>query len=254
MADQDLLTAEPDLGAVMAAAGAPQGAAPEAPAMPSGEELAGLAPTGAPEEPNLESLLASINQSEEPPAPMAEPEPSAADLASLLTKMRAGAMQNQATEEQEVDALSARFQRLEQQMNKLNLEKQALASQNTRDNIQSAIQGSIVEQLHNFQIDPKDPEGEAFTKLVTHSAMVAVAREQARTGSNDVDLKSVSKTVDMYSKLAVRFGRALSAISKSQRRGPAGSQKQPFTPSKAPGDMNDDEFDAAVMAAFKSLS
>jgi len=256
MADENLLTAEPDVSGILEAAGGLPPALPPEAAMPAptAEELAGVAPPAGAGEPDLEALLASIDLEEAPQQQGPPPEASAGDLADLLMKMRGEGAGN-APREEHVDVLQQRLQTIETQIQQIAVEKQALASQKTRDNIQSAIQGTILEQLHGFNIDPGDPEGEAFTKLVTHSAMVAVAKEQARTGSNEVDLKSVSKTVQNYSNLAVRFARALSQVmSKNQRRGPAGGTKQPFTPSKAPGQMSEAEFDAAVMAAFKSIS
>jgi len=85
--------------------------------------------------------------------------------------------------------------------------------------------------------------------------MVAVAKQQARTSRNEVDPTAVRQLVGRYAKVVERLGSEFSARSVAkQRRAPAGATKAPTAPSKAVGDMSENEFEAAVSAAFKALA
>lgn len=251
MAYESLLNAEPDVSGIAEAAGGIPPEAMEAPvASELGQEL-GVPPGGG--ELDLDAILASIESSEEPALQEeATAQPSAGDLADLLAQVRSG--QTSVDSGEEVDALQERLMGIESRLQRLNQEKQALAVQKTRDNIQSAITTSISDELQRLSIDPKKGPGKAFSRIVSNSAMVAVAREQARTGRQDVDLRSVSQTVENYSKLITRVAHEIAAqMQSNQRSAPRGGQKQPFTPSKAPGEMTENEFDSAVMAAFQTM-
>ena len=254
---QSLLGEEPDVSGIVDAMSA--GAAPEAapaPAPDAGALPVDVAPADAPADGgfDLDALLAEIETGEQPPAETeaAGPGFNANDMADMIRQAKQAVRSD---EEPQADILSQRFQQIEGELQRIKAERDQLATQKIRDNITSTIDQAVGDEMSKLEIEPKSALGKAFLRAVSQNVMVAVAREQARTGNTQVDLKSVSKTVDTYSKLAVRFARALSnAMNRNQRRSPAGAQKQPCTPSKAPGDMNDDEFDAAVMAAFKSFS
>ena len=252
MADQqNLLTAEPDLGGVLEGISAGQ----EAPAGITPDMAPGMAPGMDPSGGglDLDQLLAEIDATESAPAPAPEAPSRVEAMEDMLQRMRSG-RPGEEVEDGTADALASRLQGLEGQLDQLRQEKQMLAQQNVRDTIQSTITGTISDQLTKMQIDPKRGPGKAFARLVSNSAMVAVAKEQARTGNQNVDLKSVSQTVEKYSKLISSVATEIaSQITANQRMGLSGGQKQPFTPSKAPGEMSEDEFDSAVMAAMKAF-
>jgi len=250
MADQqDLLTAEPDLSGIV-----PGGEPGLAEAMPSpAMDLGGQAPPEAgPGDMDLDQLLASIEATETAPPPE-EPTSVASDIASMMDRIQ-NRRQAVETEDGTTDVLASRLQEIEGNVQRLKQEKEMLAAQNVRDAIQSTISSSISDQMQKLDLDVTKGPGKAFTRIVSNSAMVAVAREQARTGNPDIDLKSVHQTVNNYSKLIVRVATEIAAKMQANKRlGLGGAQKQPFTPSKAPGEMSEDEFDSAVIAAMKAF-
>jgi len=253
---QSLLGEEPDVSGIVEAAAAAPEAAPELPpeAAMMGELPLGDAPAAAPEGGfDLDALLAEIEQGEAPPAQEAAPPGMSPDgMADMIRQAREAVKQSDAAEDQ--DLLTKRFQGIESELNRIRAERDQLASQKTRDNITSTIDHAVADEMTKLEIDPKSATGRSFLRAVSQNVMVAVAREQARTGRSDIDRSSIMQQVGTYTKLIQGLASELAAKNAAkERRAPAGGQKQPFTPSKAPGEMTDNEFDAAVMAAFKTM-
>ncbi len=225
----------------------------EDPAMdPAALAGAGQEDLGAGEEFDIDALLGDIDagmgQS------VATPQQAPDQTQSMVAALRAA---REAMEEDEraqmQDGVTQRFQSIESEVNRLRQERDEIAQQQTRDNINMTINVTVGDELSRMDIDPKTGPGKAFARLLANSAMVAVAKEQARQGTQDIDLRSVKRTVSNYGKLLERVSSEMATRQNSkQRRAAAGAARAPVTPSKPVGEMSDDEFDAAVLAAFSN--
>ena len=254
---QSLLGEEPDVSGIVDAMSA--GAAPEAapaPAPDAGALPVDVAPADAPADGgfDLDALLAEIETGEQPPAETeaAGPGFNANDMADMIRQAKQAV---RADEEPQADILSQRFQQIEGELQRIKAERDQLATQKIRDNITSTIDQAVGDEMSKLEIEPKSALGKAFLRAVSQNVMVAVAREQARTGNMGVDRKSIMQQVGTYTKLLHGMASEMAARNTAkERRAPAGGAKQPFTPSKSPGEMDDNEFDSAVMAAMRALS
>jgi len=234
-----------------------EGAAPE---LPLGEpemapEAAMGAPMGAPVEGgdafDLEALLGEIETAELPPQAAAQPSGSPDDILIQMRAAREALAKEEEFESQ--DQVTKRFGQIEGELQRLKGERDAAFAQKTRDNINNTINSTVGNELSRLEVDPTTGPGKAFARLLANSAMVAVAKEQTRLGRQDIDLNSVSRQVKNYSKLLERVSTEMAAkLSSKQRRATAGAAKVPVSPSKPVGDMSDEEFDAAVLAAFSN--
>jgi hypothetical protein len=211
----------------------------------------GLMPEGG-DEFDIEALLSDID-SGMGEAPQAPP-PGGSQTDSMVAALRAAREAMAADEESQMqDGVTQRFQNIEQEVNRLRDERNAISQQQVRDGINMTINVTVGDELSRMEIDPTTGPGKAFARLLANSAMVAVAKEQTRQGKQEIDLRSVKRTVTNYSKLLERVSKEMATRQNSkQRRAAAGAAKAPVTLSKPVGDMTNDEFDAAVLAAFSN--
>ena len=230
-----------------------------APDMMPGAPMEGVVPEGVPEGApgameapgfDLEALLSEIEQSEVPQ--MAPPQEDAG--ASMVEHMRSARDQMAREEEfEQQDNITKRFGQIEGEIVRIKRERDSILAQKLRDNINTTINTTVGDELSRLEVDPTTGPGKAFARLLANSAMVAVAKEQTRLGRQDIDLNSVRRQVKNYSKLLERVSTEMAAkLSSKQRRAVAGATKAPVSPSKPVGDMSDEEFDAAVLAAFSN--
>ena len=155
-------------------------------------------------------------------------------------------------QEESLDGTTKRFNELEGKLTRIEEERNALRAEKVRDSINTTINTKISDELIRLEIDPTTGPGKAFSRLLANSAMVAVAKEQTRTGNTQVDLRSVQQTVGKYAQLLERIAQEVASRSVSkQRLAASGSARAPITPSKPVGDMSDKDFDAAIFAALR---
>jgi hypothetical protein len=245
-------TAEPqlDLSVTPEAGGIP----PEAGGLPP--EMAGIAPEmGGEPQFDLDSLMSEIDGQfvgEEPRAPQETPMQQAPRSPQEIADAMRAAREAYNSLDEEEDAVSSRFKKVEGDLARIQEERDALRAEKVRDSINNTINITISDELTRLEIDPTTGPGKAFSRLLANSAMVAVAKEQTRTGNTQVDLRSVQQTVGKYAQLLERIAQEVASRSVSkQRMAASGSAKAPITPSKPVGEMNDKDFDAAVFAALR---
>ena len=202
---------------------------------------------------DLDQLLSEIDavQGDQPQA-----EAPQGNRASMLDEFKRARDQLRQDEEFESqDSITKKFQNIEQELARLKQEKEVLAAQKTRDNINTSINAHVHDALSRLELQGDSGLAKGFSRVVAECAMVAVAKQQARTGSNNIDPAVIGQVVRGYSKIVERLGKEFAARETAkQRRAPAGSTKAPTAPSKDVGDMSENEFEAAVSAAFKALA
>lgn len=224
--------------------GDPMGA-PVGGEMPAGVPMEGEAPGF-----DLEALLGEIEASELSAAPQGAPAAGPSALDEFRSAREALARED---EFEQQDQVTKRFSNIEGELTRIKAERDAIVAQKLRDNINTTINATVGDELSRLEIDPNTGPGKAFARLLANSAMVAVAKEQTRMGRQDIDLNSVQRQVKNYAKLLERVSSEVATRQSSkQRRAAAGAPKAPMTPSKPVGDMSDEEFDAAVLAAFSN--
>tara|TARA_R110002012_G_scaffold20451_1_gene72467 strand:- start:8498 stop:9226 length:729 start_codon:yes stop_codon:yes gene_type:complete len=210
-----------------------------APVAPAAEEAPGF---------DLEALLGEIESNEMAAAPAAPTQGGQSALEEFKAAREALAREE---EFEQQDVVTKRFSNIEGELQRIKAERDAIVAQKLRDNINTTINATVGDELTRLEIDPTTGPGKAFARLLANSAMVAVAKEQTRMGRQDIDLNSVQRQVKNYAKLLERVSSEVATKQTSkQRRAAAGVAKTPVTPSKPVGDMSDEEFDAAVLAAF----
>ena len=229
-----------------------------APELPLGEEL----PPDALDAPPIEDagvgqpldIDALLNEIEDAEAPTAAPEMARGgsnDMLQAMKRAREALAQDDAFEQQ--DNVTKRFANIESEVVRLRQERDRLSAQKIRDEINMTINSTVGDELNRLEVDPTTGPGKAFARLLANSAMVAVAKEQTKQGRQDIDLGSVRSQVKNYGKLLERVSAAMATkLTQKQRSAAAGSAASPATPSKPVGDMSDEEFDAAVLAAFSN--
>lgn len=198
---------------------------------------------------DLEALLNEIEgaEAQAPPAPGPQGDPNA--MLAAMKRAREALAQEEAFEQQ--DNVTKRFANIESEVVRLRQERDRLSAQKTRDEINMTINNTVGDELTRLEVDPTTGPGKAFARLLANSAMVAVAKEQTKQGRQDIDLGSVRSQVKNYGKLLERVSSEMATkLNQKQRKAAAGSAAMPATPSKPVGDMSEDEFDAAVLAAF----
>jgi hypothetical protein len=155
-------------------------------------------------------------------------------------------------EEETMDSTVKRINDVEGELARIKEERNSLRAEAVRESINNTINTTITDEMSRLEIDPTTGPGKAFSRLLANSAMVAVAKEQTRTGNTQVDLRSVQQTVGKYAQLLERIAQEVASRSVSkQRRAASGSARAPITPSKPVGDMSEQDFDAAVFAALR---
>jgi len=237
------------------AEGAPELPMADPMADPMGAPVGGEMPAGVPMEGeapgfDLEALLGEIEASEMAAAPQGAPAAGPSALDEFRSAREALARED---EFEQQDQVTKRFHNIEGELTRIKAERDAIVAQKLRDNINTTINATVGDELSRLEIDPTTGPGKAFARLLANSAMVAVAKEQTRMGRQDIDLNSVQRQVKNYAKLLERVSSEVATKQTSkQRRAAAGVAKAPMTPSKPVGDMTDEEFDAAVLAAFSN--
>jgi translation initiation factor 2 beta subunit (eIF-2beta)/eIF-5 len=208
----------------------------EAPALDAGAPL------------DIDALLNEIEGAESPVAPVAQQDTSG-DMINAMKRARETLAQEDQYNQQ--DNVTKRFANIEGEVVRLRQERDRLSAQKIRDEINMTINSTVGDELTRLEVDPTTGPGKAFARLLANSAMVAVAKEQTKQGRQDIDLGSVRSQVKNYGKLLERVSSEMATKANAkQRRAAAGAERAPSTPSKPVGEMTDDEFDAAVLAAF----
>ena len=216
------------------------------------EQAGGAPEMASPDEFDIDSLLNDIDSGMgAAPPPQGQGQDQTQSMVAALRAAREAMEQDEKSQMQ--DGVTQRFANIEGEVNRLRQERDAIANQQIRDSINMTINSTVGDELSRMTIDPTTGPGKAFARLLANSAMVAVAKEQTRQGKQDIDLRSVKRTVSNYGKLLERVSAEMATRQNSkQRRAAAGAAKAPIAPSKPVGDMSDDEFDAAVLAAFSN--
>tara|TARA_R110000824_G_scaffold33864_5_gene108239 strand:+ start:76 stop:819 length:744 start_codon:yes stop_codon:yes gene_type:complete len=198
---------------------------------------------------DLDALLNEIEGAEMQAPPTQGPPGDANGMMSAMKRAREALAQEEAFEQQ--DNVTKRFANIESEVVRLRQERDRLSAQKTRDEINMTINNTVGDELTRLEVDPTTGPGKAFARLLANSAMVAVAKEQTKQGRQDIDLGSVRSQVKNYGKLLERVSSEMATKqNQKQRKAAAGAAAMPATPSKPVGDMSEDEFDAAVLAAF----
>ena len=229
-----------------------------APELPLGDEVA-PGETGMPGMPDeslmagapldIDSLLNEIEGAEAPAPPQEMARGSSQDMMQAMKRAREALAQEEQFEQQ--DNVTKRFANIESEVVRLRQERDRLSAQKVRDEINMTINSTVGDELTRLEVDPTTGPGKAFARLLANSAMVAVAKEQTKQGRQDIDLGSVRSQVKNYGKLLERVSSEMATKqNQKQRKAAAGAAAMPATPSKPVGDMSEDEFDAAVLAAF----
>tara|TARA_R110000824_G_scaffold239626_1_gene428280 strand:+ start:9279 stop:10046 length:768 start_codon:yes stop_codon:yes gene_type:complete len=230
------------------------GAMPGMPGMEGLEGLEGMAggADGAGMPMDIEALLNEIEGAEVAPSQGAQAaQPGSQSMLQAMKSAREALAQEEAFEQQ--DNVTKRFANIEQEVVRLRQERDRLSAQKVRDEINMTINSTVGDELSRLDVDPTTGPGKAFARLLANSAMVAVAKEQTKQGRQDIDLGSVRSQVMNYGKLLERVSSEMATKqTQKQRRAAAGAARAPVTPSKPVGDMSDEEFDAAVLAAFSN--
>lgn len=153
---------------------------------------------------------------------------------------------------QSMDYTSQRVARLEQQLNDMNARNAQLERENTRTGIHNTISEGIDKEFATLGVDKEGKAGKGLARLIANSVLVSVAQNQAVTGNQSVDPRSIRDTVKNWTKVFSIVAKEIAANNAAEQRlTSAGSQPAPYKVNKPLGELSDEEFSSAVLANLR---
>jgi len=236
-----------DLTSMMAQAAAPEevGAVDPALGVPSPEGAPAMA--GA----DLDGLLSELDAFGAPPAETPAPQAASPGPGDLVGAMEeAGGMRDDAFAS--MDMTSQRVARLENQLHDMQTQNAQLERENIRTGIHNTIQEGIDREFTSLGVDKDGKAGKGLARLIANSVLVSVAQNQAVTGNQSVDPRSISSTVKNWTKVFSIVAKEIAANNAAEQRlTSAGSQPAPYKVNKPLGELSDEEFSNAVLANLR---
>lgn len=219
--------------------------------------MPGMPAEGAPpEQPmggDLEALLSELDAFGAP-APMETPQrgatsPTTGSVAQAMEELGGGGDLDAL---QSMDYTSQRVARLEQQLNDMNSRNSQLERENTRTGIHNTISEGIDTEFTSLGVDKEGKAGKGLARLIANSVLVSVAQNQAVTGNQSVDPRSIRDTVKNWTKVFSLVAKEIAANNVAEQRlTSAGSQPAPYKVNKPLGELSDEEFGNAVLANLR---
>lgn len=239
-------SAAPELAGGLPPGGVPPGAAEMGmPGMEGGEALPGV---------DLDSLLAELDSYGAPQAEM----PASAPQAPAAADAMAQAMEEAALPSREddpfgaVDMTSQRVARLEQQLSGMQQKNAALERENERQSIHNTISEGIDKEMTSLGIDKEGKAGKGLVRLIANSVLVSVAQNQAVSGNQSVDPRTIKSTVKNWTKVFAIVAKEMASRQASETRlTSAGSQPAPYKVNKPLGELSENEFNDVVLANLR---
>lgn len=223
-------------------AGMPPGMPPGMDAgMPPGADMLGA--------PNFDDLLAEIDQfgagEVGVSAPPAAPDQSLADAFASMRGMNL-------TPDTPTTESEQRITQLEQQITSMQQNNSRLQQENTKRGITTAISDGISVELKKSGIDPVSKAGKGLSRIVHNATLVSVAQAQAASGSMDVDVATVRKTVQNWAKVFNLVASEIAAHTAAKRRlTTKGAPSNPAAPKADVRNMEDEAFNSAVLSKLR---
>ena len=246
--EQMIPTEEPSLADPAMAGGVPPGAVPPG-AIPPEAAMGGGGS-------DLDGLLSELD-SFGAPAPMEAPQPQAAgpegaSVAQAMEELGGGEDQGAFNT---MDYTSQRVARLEQQLGNMQSRNAQLERENGRTEIHSTITEGIDKEFAALGVDKEGKAGKGLARLISNSVLVSVAQNQAVTGNQSVDPRSIKATVKNWTKVFSIVAKEIASKSAVEGRlTSAGSQPAPYKANKPIGALSDEEFSNAVLANLRGNS
>ena len=101
-------------------------------------------------------------------------------------------------------------------------------------------------------IDPASKAGKGLSRIVHNATLVSVAQAQAASGSMDVDVATVRKTVQNWANVFNLVASEIAAHTAAKRRlTTKGAPSNPAAPKVDVRNMEDDAFNAAVLSKLR---
>jgi len=230
------------------------------PAGPEGLSLdPGMAGAGAPAGADLDSLLAELDSFGVPQTEM----PASAPQGMMGMQMPSQNPMAQALEEaaatprdedpfSSIDMTSQRVANLEAQLNGMQQKNAALERENVRQGIHNTISEGIDKEMTSLGIDKDGKAGKGLARLIANSVLVSVAQNQAVSGNQSVDPRTIKTTVKNWTKVFSIVAKEMASRQASETRlTSAGSQPAPYKVNKPLGELSEDEFSNAVLANLR---
>ena len=237
---------------------APELAGGMPPGMPPGMPMGGpeMGMEGAPPMGgDLDSLLAELDSvGGAPQAEMPGPPPSAMGSPDAMAQaMEEAAMPSRDDDPfSSIDMTSQRVARLEQQLDGMQQQNAALERENVRQSIHSTISEGIDKEMTTLGIDKEGKAGKGLARLIANSVLVSVAQNQAVSGNQSVDPRTIKSTVKNWTKVFAIVAKEMASRQATETRlTSAGSQPAPYKMNKPLGELSDNEFNEVVLANLR---
>ena len=204
---------------------------------------------GVPPEAGLPDLEALLSELDAMSAPAEAPQQ---DLNAMLQQARQDLRSSEPDED--ADLLVNRIGKLEGAIQQMSSRNEELRRDSIKRDISQTINDTVSSEISRLGLDPSGSATKAYSRIVSDGTLVAVAKAQAMTGKIEVDADSIRQTVKKFSKLVERVAGELVAHEAAKKRRAPGGAAPSLKPTTAVKDMDQEQFDAAVLSALRGTA
>jgi len=201
------------------------------------------------------ALLAEIDAlGGAPEGAQAAPAPSGGvDLGAVEQMFQRIREQGEQPEKSDSDLMRERMAGLEQKLQQMSQEREAMRVRSVQEQINSTIAEQVATEIRSAGFESGTSVGDAYGRVLRHLGQVTWAKLSADQGSEEVDAASIRHGISHWAKLIDRMV-AERHVQKQveERKASRGAPASRMAQSKHPSDMSQDEFNEGVMAELRA--